>query len=129
MKTSQKENPSKIKKLQKQLELCHKRTIKAQQEAQKRGLSWQDVQDFINNLVAQDKNLSKTVKEYKKDKQDAYIQELLQVKSELSQCERTLKSQEELFEVGGLPQKELEATRQRQKVLQQRLQELKGKKK
>lgn len=129
VKTSQKENPSKIKKLQKQLELCHKRTIKAQQEAQKRGLSWQDVQNFVNNLVAKDQNLSKTVKDYKKDKQDAYIQELLQVKSELSQCERTLSSQEELFEAGGLPQKEIEATRQRQKALQQHLKELQNKNK
>lgn len=124
VKTSQQETPSEIKKLQKQLDLCHKRTLKAQQEAQKRGLSWQDVQDFVNNLVAKDQNLSKTVKDYKKDKQEAYIQELLQVKSELNQCERTLNSQKELFEAGGLPQKEIEATRQRQKALQQRLKEL-----
>lgn len=129
VKTSQKENPEKIKKLQKQLDLCHKRTAKAQKEAQDRGITWQDVQNFVNNLVAKDQNLSKTVKDYKKGKQDAYIQELLLVKSELNQCERTLKSQEELFEAGGLPQKEIEATRQRMQTLQQRLKELQSKNK
>ncbi|MGM9998574.1 MAG: peptidoglycan DD-metalloendopeptidase family protein [Candidatus Bruticola sp.] len=124
VKTSQKEHPEKIKKLRQQLDMCHQRTLKAQKEAEERGLTWQDVQAFVNNLVAQDQTLNKTVKNYKKDKQEAYIQELLQVKSELSQCQRTLASQEELYQAGGLPQKEIEATRQKCAALQQRLKEL-----
>ncbi|MGM9992922.1 MAG: peptidoglycan DD-metalloendopeptidase family protein [Candidatus Bruticola sp.] len=124
VKISQKEQPEKLKKLQKQLSMCQQRTKKAKKEAEKLGITWKDVQAFVNNLVAQDQVLSKTVKSYKKDKQEAYIQELLQVKSELHQCQRTLASQEELYQAGGLPQKEIEATRQKYAALQHRLKEL-----
>ena len=128
VKNLQQEHPDKLKKLQSQLSNCQKRTKQAQKQAQERGLSWHDVQAFVNNLVAGDQKLAETVKNYKKEKQETYLNDLLDAKDEVRQCEAALASQEELFQMGGLPQQELEATRERLRILRSKLEALKKQK-
>lgn len=127
IKKSQKTQPEKLQKLSNQLKQCSLRTEKARKAAARQGITWNDVQAFVNNLVAKDEDLSKSVKDYKKTKNDAYINEMLSIKSEIRQCEASLASQEKLFEMGGLPESEIEATRARLKVLQESLKKLKEK--
>lgn len=127
VKKRQQEYPQKHDKLKQQLQQCSKRTQKAEKAAKERGISWQDTQAFINNLVAGDEELRQTVKDYKKSQNDEYINKLLELKHEIKACETTLASQQKLYEQGGLPENELQATKKRLEELKESLKNIQQK--
>ncbi|MBQ7501643.1 peptidoglycan DD-metalloendopeptidase family protein [bacterium] len=124
VKKRQQEYPQKQEKLNRQLEQCSKRTQKAEKAAKERGITWQETQAFINNLVAGDEQLRQKVTDYKKSQNDDYINKVLELKHEIKACETALASQKKLFEMGGLPENELKATQKRLEELRESLKNL-----
>ncbi|MBQ7528287.1 peptidoglycan DD-metalloendopeptidase family protein [bacterium] len=121
VKDKQLKAPKKEGELLEKLQRSQERESKAQKEAEKRGLSWQDVQNFVNQLVLQDSNLNKAVKDYKRERNEEYQFNLIRLKNEIKSCQLTLESQKKLYKMGGLPQRDLEATEKRLQILEDEL--------
>lgn len=124
LKEAQRQSPQELARLQKQLVSARQRQNAAQKRAQAEGIEWAEVQNFINNLVANDRQLKGEVQNYKRRQKEAQIQALLEAKSQVRQCQAVLESQEKIYRLGGLPQRELKATRQKLEILEANLKRL-----
>ncbi|MBS2036397.1 peptidoglycan DD-metalloendopeptidase family protein [bacterium] len=111
-------SPGRVKQLQKGLEAAQNRVKEARKLASARGITWKQVEAFVQATVASDKTLTRSVQAYKKNALTKNSAKLSSLEQELSKATNTLKTYEELFEMGGISRNELEDARQKQKILQ-----------
>lgn len=119
-------SPSRIKQLQRDVEAASKRLADARQLALKQGISWKQVENFVQATIASDKALIKNVQAYKKNALSKNSRRLADLEKELGQATATLKSYEELFEMGGISRNELADARQKQQILAAQVKSLRG---
>lgn len=123
-KKRQKDNPQQIAKLQKQLQYCSTRRSKAAQQAAARGITWNDVNAFINNLVAKDEKLSKKVENYKSGQSNKTNERMAELKKAIDCNEKELAEKEALYEIGGISQNDIKDQRQKLELLKAQLKAL-----
>jgi len=119
-------SPGRLKQLQKDVEGASVQVIQAKNLAKQRGISWKEVENFVQATIASDKALTRTVSAYKKNALNQNSRRLSQVEQELDRSTATLKSYEELFEMGGISKNELDDVRQKNLILKAQLRALKG---
>lgn len=107
-----------------QLSGASKRLETAKAQARQRGLTWSEVQAFVNAKVAEDPKLAKTVTTYKSATATELAKKKADLERRLKDSEKSLASLEELFTMGGLPKADLEAAREKHKILAQQLRAL-----
>lgn len=120
----QKEVPEQIANVEGQLNKARKRLAEAKKEAEKEGITWNEISALVNQEVSQDKKLSKTVREYKKDRVDHSVERKAQIKRELKVLQAKLSEYRKLYDAGGLPRKELESVEEQIKNLNSELETL-----
>ena len=76
--------------------------------------------------IAKDKALSKSVQAYKKNALSKNASKLAGLEQELGKATDTLKTYEELFEMGGISRNELEEARIKKQILQAQVKAIKG---
>lgn len=119
-------SPGRVKQLQKDVEAARNRLSQAKKMAADRGLSWKQVEAFVQATIANDKALSKNVQAYKKNATTKNAAKLANLESDLSKATDTLKTYEELFEMGGISRNELEEARTKKQILQAQVKAFKG---
>ena len=120
----QKEVPEQIANVKGQLNKARKRLENARKDAVKEGITWDEISALVNQEVAQDKKLAKTVREYKKDRVDHSAERKAQIKSELKVLQAKQEEFRKLYDAGGLPRKELESVEEQIKNLHSELETL-----
>ena len=120
----QKEVPEQIANVKGQLNKARKRLENAKKDAVKEGITWDEISALVNQEVAQDKKLAKTVREYKKDRVDHSAERKAQIKSELKVLQAKQEEFRKLYDAGGLPRKELESVEEQIKNLHSELETL-----
>ncbi|MBT9585283.1 peptidoglycan DD-metalloendopeptidase family protein [bacterium] len=119
-------SPQRQKQLQKEVESAVGRVSQARKLAEQRGLSWKEVENFVQATIANDKTLTRSVKAYKQNALTKNARRLADLEKELNKSTATLKSYEELFEMGGISKNELEDVRQKNLILQAQVKALRG---
>ena len=119
-------SPQRQKQLNKEVESAVGRVSQARKLAEQRGISWKQVENFVQATIANDKALTRSVKAYKQNAMTKNARRLADLEKELSKSTATLKSYEELFEMGGISKNELEDARQKNLILQAQVKALKG---
>jgi len=107
-----------------QVSSASKRLATAKTQARQRDLTWADVQAFVNAKVAEDPKLASTVKTYKSTTATELAKKKADLERRLKDSEKSLASLQELYEMGGLPKADLEAAREKHKILAQQLRAL-----
>lgn len=118
--------PRRIQQLKKDLEAAQNRLSEARKMAQQQGISWKEVENFVQATIANDKTLTRSVQAYKQNALKKNSQRLAQLEKELTRSTSTLKSYEELFEMGGISRNELEDARQKQMLLEAQVKAMRG---
>lgn len=118
MEKARSSSPGRVKQLQRDVESAQNRLNEARKMASERGISWKQVEAFVQATVANDKTLTKSVQAYKKNALTKNSVKLASLEQELSKATTTLKTYEELFEMGGISRNELEDARQKHQILQ-----------
>jgi hypothetical protein len=111
-------SPTRLKQLQKDVDVARNRLNEARKMAGDRGINWKQVQAFVQATIANDKALSKNVQAYKKNALTKNSARLASLEQELSKATDTLKTYEELFEMGGISRNELDEARTKKQILQ-----------
>lgn len=119
-------SPGRTKQLQKDVESARNRLNDAKKMAAERGISWKQVQGFVQATIANDKALSKNVQAYKKNALTQNASKLAGLEQELKRATDTLNTYEELFEMGGISRNELNEARTKQQILQAQVKAIKG---
>ncbi len=107
-----------------QVTSASKRLDTAKAQARQHGLTWPEVQAFVNAKVAEDPKLAHTVKTYKTATTAEVAKKKADLERRLKDSEKSLASLEELYAMGGLPKADLEAAREKHKILGQQLKAL-----
>lgn len=119
-------SPERVKQLQKDVDVARNRLNEAKKMASERGVSWKQVQAFVQATIANDRALSKNVQAYKKNALTKNSAKLASLEQELSKATDTLKTYEELFEMGGISRNELDEARTKKQILQAQVKAFKG---
>lgn len=123
-KKTQAEAPKRMANLQKHIKASRARLAQVEKDARQRGLSWADVTAFVNNLVAKDQALSSKVVKYKQGTKSQDAAKEARLRKQVADGRERLKKMEELYEMGGLSRKDIEAMRAKQSLLENELQSL-----
>lgn len=107
-----------------QLTSAGQRLETAKAQARQRDLIWSEVQAFVNAKVAEDPKLASTVKTYKTATAAEQAKKKADLQRRLKDSEKSLTSLEELYTMGGLPKADLEAAREKHRILAQQLRAL-----
>jgi len=126
LKKSQKQAPTRIAGLESQVRAARIRLTAVERGARERGITWNEVTGFVNGVVAQDARLRDQVLDYKRDNQETRTRRVSELRLEVREGRQNLAELEDLFEMGGLPRREIEAARQRQQILEAELKALEG---
>jgi hypothetical protein len=118
MERARSSSPGRVKQLQRDVESAQKRLNQARKMASERGINWKQVEAFVQATVANDKTLTRSVQAYKKNALTKNSVKLASLEQELSKATTTLKTYEELFQMGGISRNELEDARQKHQILQ-----------
>lgn len=119
-------SPGRVKQLQRDVEAARNRLNEAKKMASERGIGWKQVEAFVQATIANDKALSKSVQAYKKNALSKNASKLAGLEQELGKATDTLKTYEELFEMGGISRNELEEARIKKQILQAQVKAIKG---
>lgn len=119
-------NPRRLQQLKKDLQSAQNRLNEARKMAQQQGISWKEVENFVQATIANDKTLTRSVQAYKQNALKKNSQRLAELEKELTRSTSTLKSYEELFEMGGISRNELEDARQKQWLLEAQVKAMRG---
>ena len=119
-------SPQRQKQLKKEIESAQVRLARARKLAAGRGISWKQVENFVQATIANDKALTRSVQAYKKNAMTKNARRLQELETELARSTATLKSYEELFEMGGISRNELLDARQKHQILEVQVKTLKG---
>jgi len=126
LKKRQKESPNRIAELESQVRSARSRQAAVERQARQRGITWSEVTGFVNGVVARDARLRDQVLDYKRDNQETRTRRISELRQEVREGRQNLEELEALYEMGGLPRREIEATRHRQQVLEAELKALGG---
>lgn len=121
-----KNRPVRLKQLSRELTQAATRKKQAQSAAASRGISWKQVEGFVQSTIASDKALSKNVAAYKKNALSKNSKRVTQLEGELKRSNETLKTYEELFEMGGISKNELEDARSKNMILKAQVKAMRG---
>ncbi len=86
--------------------------------ARRAGYRWSDVEAFVNSCVASDRSLEKAVQNYKRVEGGTQKDQLTRLEKQVAEGRVRLKTLEGLYEMGGLSLRDLEAARERQRLLE-----------
>ncbi|MGI5844256.1 MAG: peptidoglycan DD-metalloendopeptidase family protein [Candidatus Xenobium sp.] len=126
LKKRQKEAPERIAELENQVRAARSRLAVVERRARQRGITWAEVTGFVNGVVARDARLRDQVLDYKRDKQETRTRRVGELRQEVRAGRQNLAELENLYEMGGLPRREIEAARERQQILEAELKSLEG---
>lgn len=121
-----KNRPQRLQQLQREVSQASQRKQQAQSAAASRGISWKQVEAFVQNTIASDKALAKNVSAYKKNAMSKNSSKVAKLEGELKTSNATLKTYEELFEMGGISKNELEEARSKNLILKAQVKAMRG---
>lgn len=121
-----KNHPQRLKELQRELSQATARRQQAQAEASRRGITWKQVENFVQATIANDKALARNVAAYKKNALSKNAKRVDDLESELAKSNETLKTYEDLYQMGGISRNELEEARQKNAILKAQMKAMKG---
>ncbi|MBI3927775.1 MAG: peptidoglycan DD-metalloendopeptidase family protein [Armatimonadetes bacterium] len=102
-------------------EAARSRVAHYENEARRRGLSWADVETFVNQKVVGDGSLKAKVQAYKSSMTESQRKKIEKLKREVAEGRTRLATLEDLYKMGGLPRREIDAARKEQSLLEQEL--------
>lgn len=120
------DSPQRLQQLEKSLKASEQQLKHAEALARQRGISWKQVENFVQATIANDKVLARNVESYKANARKQNAQRLQQIEGELARSSEQLKAFEELFEMGGIARNELEEARLKNRLLQAEFTALQG---
>ena len=126
LKKRQKEAPNRIAELENHVRAARSRLAAAEHRARQHGITWAEVTGFVNSVVARDARLRDQVLDFKRDNQETRTRRVGELRQEVREGRQNLAELEILYEMGGLPRREIEAARQRQQILEAELKSLDG---
>lgn len=126
LKKRQKEAPNRIAELENHVRAARSRLAAAEHRARQHGITWAEVTGFVNSVVARDARLRDQVLDFKRDNQETRTRRVGELRQEVREGRQNLAELETLYEMGGLPRREIEAARQRQQILEAELKSLEG---
>jgi hypothetical protein len=126
LKKRQKEAPDRIAELENHVRAARNRLAAVERQARQHGITWAEVTGFVNSVVARDARLRDQVLDYKRDNQETRTRRVGELRQEVREGRQNLAELETLYEMGGLPRREIEAARQRQQILEAELKSLDG---
>lgn len=121
-----KNNPGRLKELQRAVSQAKNKRAEAQKAAAARGITWKQVENFVQATVASDRSLSKNVSAYKRSALNKNGKRVSQLETDVKRSNETLKNFQELYEMGGISRNELDDARQKNALLKAQLKALKG---
>lgn len=124
VKKIQADAPKRAQELKEQLAEARKKLQTAGKNAKERGISWADVNAFVNEIVRRDQELKQKVLDYKKEQSTKNDSRRIELKKEIEKAKADLQAKSELYEMGGLPRKEWEAAQEKLKMLEDELKSL-----
>lgn len=126
LKARQKKGPESLAALQRQVKAARNRLATAEKQARSRGITWADVTAFVNGVVAANPKLKGEVMDFKRTQTADRASRLAELRREVKEGRQTLKDLEALYEMGGLPRRDIEAARDKQKAREAELKALGG---
>ena len=126
LKKRQKEAPDRIAELENHVRAARNRLAAVERQARQHGITWAEVTGFVNSVVARDARLRDQVLDFKRDNQETRTRRVGELRQEVREGRQNLAELETLYEMGGLPRREIEAARQRQQILEAELKSLDG---
>jgi hypothetical protein len=126
LKRRQKEGPSRLAALEKQVQAGRQRLATVERRARQRGITWAEVTGFVNGVVAGDARLREQVVDFKRTSQQTRSQRTADLRQQVRQGRQQLQELEALYQMGGLPRRDLDAARHKQKLLEAELKALGG---
>lgn len=109
------------------LKSATERLSQAKKLATDQGLSWKQVEDFVDSHINNNASLKKNVEAYKKVAQQKNAARLSQLNTKMQQSDSELKTLEELYEIGGVARNDVENARVKNQILHRELDALQGK--
>jgi len=126
LKRRQKEGPNRLAALEAQVRSARKRLAEVERQARQQGITWSEVTGFVNGVVARDAGLRDKVVDFKRSNQQDRNQRLADLRHKVRQGRTELQELEALYQMGGLPRRDLEAARQKQGLIEAELKALGG---
>ncbi|CAN0234015.1 unnamed protein product [Phaeothamnion confervicola] len=115
-----------LKTLQANVSAAQERLNTAKSQARTIGLSFGDVERFVNATINNDTSLRKNVEAYKRAAATKNASQLAKVESDLRENEKSLKSLEELYEIGGVAKNDLASAREKHRMLMSHMRALRA---
>ncbi len=126
LKQRQKEAPGRIAELEAQVRSARSRLASVERRSREGGITWKEVTGFVNGVVARDADLRDQVLDFKRSNQQTRTRRAADLRQQVLQGRQGLEELEALYEMGGLPRREIEAARERQQILEAELKALGG---
>lgn len=126
VKRTQKQGPQGLTALERQVQAARNRLAAAERVARERGITWKEVTGFVNGIVADNPKLRDQVLDYKRTTGTKAARKVEDLRRDVREGREDLKELETLYQMGGLPRREIEAARLRQKALEAELKALGG---
>jgi hypothetical protein len=112
---------------QQNLKSAKDRLAQASKLASQQGLSWKQVEAFVESHINNNASLKRNVEAYKKVATQKNAARLSQLNQKMQQSDSELKSLEELYEIGGVARNDVENARNKNQILHRELNALQGK--
>lgn len=126
VKRIQKQGPQGLAAFERQVQAARNRLAASERAAKERGISWKEVTGFVNGIVADNPKLRDQVLDYKRTTGTKSARKVDDLRREVREGRKELTELEALYQMGGLPRREIEAARDRQKALEVELKALGG---
>ena len=126
LKRRQKEGPGRLAALEGQVQAARQRLAAVERRARAQGITWAEVTGFVNGVVARDATLRDKVVDFKRTNQATRSQKASDLRQEVRKGRQDLKELEALYQMGGLPRRDIEAAREKQRILEAELKALGG---
>lgn len=120
------DTPKRLKQLEQSVKAAQQRLGQAKKMASERGITWKQVDAFVQSTIANNKTLTRSVQAYKSNAKNQNAKRLNEVAAELKKSDELLQTYEELFEMGGISRNELEEARLKNKILKAQHKALQG---
>lgn len=121
LKRRQKQGPGGLAGLERQVRAARTRLAAVEHKARERGITWVEVKGFVNGVVARDASLRDQVVDFKRTRQVQKARKIEELRVEVRDGRKHLAELENLYQMGGLPRREVEAARDHQKALEAEL--------
>ena len=122
----QRRGPVSLASLEQQVRAARNRLAAVEREARRQGITWAQVTGFVNGVVAEDARLRQQVLDFKRTGQVQKAKKVEDLRREVREGRSRVRELQTLYEMGGLPRREMEAARARQEALEAELKALGG---